>query len=289
MKSLSLLLTLLWVSPSHATLPSPVDPCPAAECRVDMPVGKVDLRMHNREAQGVLNKVLADQAFWADASVSSYKNQLYDEIRLKKTGSGYVPMITGQGDEDFPEEVVADIVFRRNVDLPRFMSGAEAMVRLGSGYDSTVGAEYHDSFYLLDFTLFYGHFMQRMYKRYDEEKKQHVMWFEKLDQSYVGGERWQAYQAKVASVLEGHDRRWLFNGYEEVTDIYGMFVVTPGETRQARVTFVSKVTFGEDAGWVAQAGSKMPAVIRSGLKAGFDGCVAIAKDEKKRRIAAGTL
>lgn len=283
MKSLTLLLTMLWVVPSHAsrTLPSPLE----QSVPLDASVGVVNLKMHNRQAQSVLNRVLADRAFWADASVSTYNNQLYDEIRLKKTEGGYVPMITGQGDEDFPEEVVADIVFRRNVDLPKFMSGAESMVRLGSGYDATVGAEYHDSFYLLDFTLFYGHFQQRMYKRYDAETKQHIMWFEKLDPSFVGGDTWQKYQARVQQVLENHDRRWLFNGYEEVTDVFGMFVVTPGESREARVTFVSKLTFGEGSGWVAQAGSKMPAVIRAGLKAGFDGCVAIAKDEKRRRLS----
>ena len=282
MNTLSLL--LLVVAMPGAPASQPAAPAPV---EADNAVGKVNIKLHSGEAQSILNSVLSNQGFWSDADVSSYDKQLYDEIRLKKTDSGYVPMITGQGDEDFPLEVVADIVFRRNVDLPDKMSGADAVVRLGSGYDSTVGAEYHDSFYLLDFTLFYGHFTQRMYKKYDAENKQHIMWFEKLDQSFVNAGTWATYQKKIESTFESHDRRWLFNGYQEVTDVYGMFVVSPGESRQSRVTFVSKLSFGEGTGFIAQAGSKMPSVIRSGLKAGFDGCVEIAKDEKQKRLAKG--
>ena len=281
MKRLSFLALLLLAAPAFASR------VPAEETPVqsDLAIGNANVQMHNREAQQVLNSILADDTFWKGATVSTYKNQLYDEIRLKPTDSGYVPMITGQGDEDFPLEVVADIVYHRNVDLPRVMSGAEAMVRLGSGYDPTVGASYYDCFYLLDFTLFYGHFTQRMYKKYDAANNRYVMWFEKVNESFVGADTWATYQSKIKGIMDNHDRRWLFSGYEEVTDVFGMFVVTPGETKEARVTFVTKITFGEGSGFIAQAGSKMPMVIRAGLRAGFDGCVALAKDEKQKRIA----
>ncbi len=277
----ALLAALALGAPATAARPAAEPPA----VQQDHALGAVNIRLHNAEAQQVLNRALADDGYWADANQSTYSKQTYDEIRLKKNDNGYVPMITGEGDQDYDPEVVADIVFRRNVDLPRFMSGADAVVRLGSGYDAKVGAEYADSFYLLDFTLFYGHFTQRMYKKYDESTKQWIMWFEKLDESFVSGPKWMAYQAKVAKSLENHDRRWLFNGYQEVTDVYGMFVVHPGQERQTRVTFVSKLSFGEGSGFIAKAGSKMPSVIKAGLKAGFDGCVAIANDEKKRRLA----
>lgn len=286
MKPLSLLIAWMFVAPGWASNGSvPSAPCTTEPCAVDASVGRVDLRMHNKDAQGVLNGVLNDTAFWQGASQSSYDKKLYDEIRLKDTSSGYVPMITGQGDEDFPGEIVADIVFRRNTDIPRHMSGAKAVVTLGTGYDSSVGAEYRDSFYLLDLTAFYGHFGQRMYKKYDENQKQHVMWFEKLDETFVDASTWAAYQAKMTETIDNLDKRWAFNSVIEVTDVYGMFVVTPGESMESRVTFVSKLTFGDGTGFIAKVGSQMPMVIKAGLKSGFDACVAIAKDEKRKRLA----
>ncbi|HHO54291.1 MAG TPA: hypothetical protein ENK18_26330 [Deltaproteobacteria bacterium] len=285
MKPLSILIAWMFAAPGWASNGStPVPPCESHPCSIDATVGRVDLRMHNKAAQDVLNGVLHDATFWQGASHSSYDKKLYDEIRLKDTSSGYVPMITGEGDEDYPAEVVADIVFRRNTDIPRHMSGAKAVVNLGSGYDSSVGAEYRDSFYLLDLTVFYGHFAQRMYRKYDESQKQHVMWFEKLDESFVDAATWAAYQAKMTQTIDNLDKRWAFNSIIEVTDVYGMFVVTPGEELESRVTFVSKLTFGDGTGFIAKVGSQMPMVIKAGLKSGFDACVAIARDEKHKRL-----
>src|SRR5690349_14013013 len=81
----------------------------------------IDLKMLDKEGQEVLTKILADEAFWSGAWKQAYEGKLYDEIRLKDTSSGYVPMITGEGDQDFVQEVVADVVFLRNTDLPKYM------------------------------------------------------------------------------------------------------------------------------------------------------------------------
>jgi len=256
--------------------------CPPEGCIVDASIGKVSINMRNPEGSKVLEQALNDPGFWSEASSSVYKDRLYDEIRLLSTDSGYVPMITGQGQEDFPKEVVADIVYHRNTDLPQFMSGAEAIVNLGTGRDAA-GVEYRDTFYVLDFTLFYGIFPQRMYRKYDKSRDLWVMWFEKLDSSFVDAGTWQSYQKKIEQTKESVNRRWMFNSYTEVSDVYGMFVVTAGDNHTSRVTFVSKVTFDRGSGFIARAGSNMPSVIKAGLRAGFDGCVAIAKDEKKRR------
>lgn len=280
-----MLLFALGTSPDALASRGPVlsNDCPPGGCLIDAPIGKVSIKMRHPEGDRVLDKALNDPNFWKEASSTKYDKEGYDEIRLLGTDTGYVPMITGQGNEDFPNEIVADIVYKRNTDLPKFMSGAEAVVNLGAGYDSVTGAEYRDTFYVLDFTLFYGFFPQRMYRKYDENRKMWIMWFEKLDSSFVDGGTWLSYQQKMTKTKENIKRRWLFNSYTEVSDVYGMFVVAPGENHTSRVTFVSKVTFDKGAGFIARAGSQMPSVIRSGLKAGFDGCVAIARDEKKRR------
>jgi hypothetical protein len=255
------------------------------------PVGSsatsVGIKTRSAEAQSILNKVLSDQTFWADAWRQSYDDELYDELRLKSTDAGYVPMITGEGDADFPHEVVADTVYFRNLDLPKYMSGAKSIQVLGSGYDPTIGAEYRDCFYVLDLTVFYGYFPQRMYRRSDPATHRSVLWFEKLHSSFVDAATWTAYQTKMQASLDGLDRRWPpFNSLVEVTDVYGMFVVEPGTTHTSRVSFVSKVTFGEGAGLVAKWGSQLPMVIKAGIKSGFDASVAIAKKETAKRAAA---
>jgi hypothetical protein len=281
---LALLFSLLgaWASLPGATTSSEL--CAGANCSASFATGSFDLKLRNAEGQDVLNKILSDDAFWSQAWKQAYTDKVYDEIRLKDTASGYVPMITGEGDQDFEDEVVADIVFLRNTDLPKYMSGAKAVVLLGSGYDSTVGAEYRDCFYILDLTAFYAYFPQRMYRKHDEAKNATVMWFEKMDASFVDSATWSAYKAKMDSSLANLDKRWPpFNSVIEVGDVYGMFVVEPGKVRKSRVSFVSKLTFGEGSGWIAQWGSQMPGVLKAGLKSGFAASVAIAKHETERR------
>ncbi|MCB9683947.1 MAG: hypothetical protein H6738_01665 [Alphaproteobacteria bacterium] len=258
------------------------DLCAGTTCEASYATS-VDIKLRNAEGQRVLNGILSDEAFWTGASDSKFDNKEYDEIRLKQTDTGYVPMITGEGNQDFPHDVVAHTVFMRNTDLPKYMSGAKAVVLLGSGYDSTVGAEYRDCFYILDLTAFYAYFPQRMYRKHDDAKNQTVLWFEKMDSSFVDAATWTSYQSKMETTLANLDRRWVLNSLTEVGDIYGMFVVEPGGTRESRVSFVSKLDFSSDAGWVAKWGSQMPMVLKSGLKSGFVASVAIAQHEKEKR------
>lgn len=261
-----------------------VDLCATdAGCLPSLVTGSFDLKLRSKEGQEVLNKILSDTAFWAGAWKQPYEGKLYDEIRLKDTESGYVPMITGEGDQDFVPEVVSDVVYFRNVDLPKYMDGAKAVVLLGSGFDPVVGAEYRDCFYILDLTLFYGTFPQRMYRKHDATTNATIMWFEKMNSSFVDAATWTAYQAKMKSQVDNMDKRWALNSVIEVSNIYGMFVVEPGKSRKSRVSFVSKLTFDDGAGWVAQMGSQMPGVIRSGLKSGFAASVALAKHETEKR------
>ncbi|MEQ1503475.1 MAG: hypothetical protein ABMB14_14660 [Myxococcota bacterium] len=268
----------------------PVDPtassiCAGVDCGPSFATTtSLDLKLRSVEGQDVLNKILGDTAFWSGAWQQAYEGKEYDEIRLKDTASGFVPMITGEGNQDFPHEVVSDIVYYRNTDLPKYMSGAKAVIPLGSGYDPVVGAEYRDSFYILDLTVFYGYFPQRMYRKHDDAKNQSVMWFEKMNASFVDAGTWTTYQQKMTAAIDGMDKRWPpFNAVVEVGDVYGMFVVEPGKARTSRVSFVSKLTFADDAGWIAQWGSQLPPVLRSGLKSGFVASVAIAKAEADRR------
>lgn len=281
-------LMLSWLFPtiSWASLPGPsltTTLCAGRDCTPDLVTGQFDIKLRNREGQEVLNKILSDQAFWSEAWKQAYTDKIYDEIRLKDTPSGYVPMITGEGDQDFAPEVVADIVFLRNTDLPKYMSGAKAVVLLGTGYDPVVGAEYRDCFYILDLTAFYGHFPQRMYRKHDATTNAAVMWFEKLDASFVDASTWTTYKSKMDTSLANLEKRWAFNSLIEVGNIYGMFVVEPGKKRKSRVSFVSKLSFDPDAGWMAQMGSQMPMVLKAGLKSGFAASVAIAKNETERR------
>jgi hypothetical protein len=277
---------LLFVLPASASRGGALttDLCATdAACAPSYVAGKFDLHMRDKEGQEVLNKILADEAFWSGAWKQAYEGKLYDEIRLKDTASGYVPMITGEGDQDFGLDVVSDVVFMRNTDLPKYMDGAKSVTLLGTGYDPVVGADYRDCFYILDLTLFYGTFPQRMYRKHDPTTNAYVMWFEKMDSTFVDAGTWAAYEAKMKAQIDGMDKRWMLSSVIEVTEIYGMFVVEPGKSRKSRVSFVSKLTFGSETGWVAQMGSQMPGVIRSGLKSGFAASVAITKHETERR------
>lgn len=244
----------------------------------------LNVKLRNAEGQQVLNGILSDAAYWAGADISTYQGENYDEIRLKSIESGYVPMITGEGDQDFSNDVVSHVVYSRNTDLPRYMDGAKSVLLLGRGYDSSVGAEYRDCFYILDLTLFYGYFHQRMYKKHDDATNTTVLWFEKLDESFVDAATWSTYQTKSQAAMDTLERRWPpFNSLIPVDEVYGMFLVEPGKTRESRVSFVSKIAFAKDAGFIANMGSKLPPVLRAGLKAGFNASVAIAGHEKQKR------
>jgi len=87
----------------------------------------------------------------------------------------------------------------------------------------------------------------------------------------------------MTQTVKGMSRRVIMNSVVEADSVYGMFIVEPGETRESRVTFISKIGFDDNGGWMARMGSRLPPVLRSGLKSGFNASVRIAREEKKRR------
>ena len=248
-----------------------------------LPAAAAPVDLHDNAGEKVLNGILSGNAFWSGASTSHHNGKLYDEIRLKQTDGGYIPMITGQGGQDYGNDVVSDVVFTQNTRLPMHMSGAKAIVGLGSGYDSAVGAAYRDSFYVLDLTVMYVVFPQRMYRHHDAVTGQTVLSFEKIDASFVDVATWASYNKTMDATVDGMSRRMLMNSVVEATEVYGMFVVEPGEDFESRVTFVSKIGFDESAGWMARLGSQLPPVLRSGLKSGFNASVTLAGEEKQKR------
>jgi hypothetical protein len=243
--------------------------------------GQTELRTRDQAANRVLNMALAD-SFWQSATKNNYTGQLYDEIRLRSYGGGFVSLVTGEGEKDYRPEVVADIVFRQQNEIPRHIEGAKDVVLLGEGIDPVNGMPYTDTFFYLDMTLFYATYTQRMY-RLEAGDGRTILYFEQLNESFVDAATWAKYQSRIEASSQAVEKRWVGNSVIPVTEIYGMFIVSPGESRQTRVTFINKLSFGEGTGMIAQMGSKMPPVIRAGLQSGFNACVAIARNEQSRR------
>ncbi|MCK6502676.1 hypothetical protein L6R53_04650 [Myxococcota bacterium] len=231
------------------------------------------LRTHDPEAGSLLSQALDSPTFWQGASVKTFDDRLYDEVRLKSLDEGYLAMVTGEGGRDFDAATVVRTVNDNMQRLPEVEDGAKAVVRLGEGTDGTTGLPFVDSFYYLDFTFFYGVYSQRMYKLVDGSRT--ILFFEKLT-TEMAGAAWPIYDKRIVEVMSGVKRRSVFGSVVPVSKIFGMFVVSPGATYRSRVTFTTKIHFGEGTGMLARMGSDMPPVIRAGLQSGFDSCVAIA-------------
>ena len=243
----------------------------------------VDLKTHNPRANRVLNEALHQPGYWNDASKTDYANQLYDITQLKPYQGGYIPMIGGESDEDIPHDVVAHIIYVKQTHLPKYMEGARAVTTLGTGHDPTLGLDYRDTYYFLDFGIFYSTYATRMYQHHDPQLMRTVLWFESLTPEMTGEGVWNEYQKTIKKTDASVDKRWAFNSVIPFGEVFGMFIVTPGEVHTSRVTFISKLSFGEEAGWIAKWGSQLPGVIKAGLKSGYNACVQIAKNEKKQR------
>jgi hypothetical protein len=254
-------------------------PAPAA---APAPVERVPLKTRNREAEKVLNAALTDPAYWNGASKASYDDKTWDEIRLKQLSTGYLAMISGEGGQDFDHDVVVDVVYSQQTRIPQHTAGAKAVVQLGTGVDAVNGKPYTDTFFYLDFEAFYGVYSQRMYRDTDATGRT-VLWYEKLDERFVEPATWAQYQQKIEATKGAVDRRWVLGSVIEVGDIFGMFVIEPGRTKKSRVTFITKIVFGADSGWIAKTGSQLPVVIKAGLKSGFRSCVELAQEEQRRR------
>lgn len=239
----------------------------------------VSIKLHDKNASNILNRALTDESYWSGASVYKYQDELYDEIRLKPMGDGYLTMITGEGNQDFTAEQVGKTVFAHQDKLPRHMDGAKALPRLGGGMDGVVGAPYCDRYFLADFALFYGEFFQRSYDfRLSDGRV--VIAYEKITQNFLDGNKWAEYRKRRKEVLETVERRWIASSIVEITHSYGMFVVSPGAKRKSRVTLVAQLRFGQGSGLIAQMGSKMPPVLKAGMQAGFNASVAVARHVK---------
>lgn len=236
----------------------------------------VTVKMRTPEAQRSLNPALTDANFWAGATITKHQNELYDEIRVKALDSGYLLMITGEGDQDFEADAVVRTVFDHQDKLPRHMDGAKALPRLRLGNDSYAGVPSNDRYFLADLGLFYGEYFQRSYKVQLPDGRS-VIAFEKIRDEWIDASTLARYKQKRDQVIEKADLRSILGSVVEMTDAWGMFVVSPGTTRKSRVTCVAKIRFGDGTGMMAQLGSKMPGVLKAGLKSGFQASVAVAK------------
>jgi len=244
------------------------------------------LRTRDATANQVLNQALKP-GFWGDASKSDYPGgkYLYDAIWLRWVESvggqpGYVVLITGTGNENFNHDVVSSIVIDKQDRIDDMVSGAEAVVNLGKGVDARNGLAYQDTFYFLDMGVFYATYAQRMYRL--DEAGRSIMFFEKLDASFVDAATWSRYEATMKTASDSVDRRSVFGSVVPVEQIFGMFMVNPDDTQESRVTFMAKLAFSDD-NWVASLGTKLPPVLRAGLSSGFDACVQIAREEQGTR------
>lgn len=270
LRLLVLLLLVAWSLPSAAGGPA---------------LGKgVTLSSRDPQANRVLNQVL-QPSFWEGADRSDYTKYLYDGIWLKwyepsNDRAGYVTLITGEGDQSFKHDVVADIIIDKQHLIDDMVDGAEVVEVLGQGTDPRNGLPYVDAFYFLDLGAFYATYAQRMYRQPAGDRT--ILFFEKLDAGFVDAATWTAYQRKIEAASARVSRRSVLGSVVPVEQIFGMFIVSPGESRETRVTFIAKLVFAED-NWVANLGSKMPVVLRAGLASGFNACVQIAADEQKRR------
>lgn len=245
--------------------------------------GERYVRMRTKAIEDLLNQAVAGANWWSGASEWTYSSAQYDTIRLKKLpDGGYLTYISGEGHEDFTHDQVIKTVWDHQDKLDLKMSGCVAAERLGKGTDSAVGTEYVDLYMLLDFGLFYGEFFQRMFK-YPQPDGRTLMAFEKLTANMVDSGTWAQYQEKRRATLarEDEEMRSMFGRIVEVSETFGVFIADKGSKQASRISMVAKIGFGDGSGMAAQLGSKMPAVIKAGLRAGFDASVGIAKSVKK--------
>jgi hypothetical protein len=245
---------------------------------VDVPLGPgVTLPMRSPTAASVTTQAVSTSAFWSDASVTEADGEVYDQIRLRPLTDGYFTLITGEGHSDFPHEVVVDTALHLQERLPAIEDGAVAITILGEGTDDRTGLPYVDTLFFLDFTLFYGIYIQRSY-RLDADGRTFVF-FERLDADFVDADTWARYQAGRQAAIDGAQLRWMLNRVVDIEEVFGTFIVEPGEVQTTRVSFLVRLRFGDDAGQLARLASELPPVLKLGLQSGFANCVRIAAEE----------
>jgi hypothetical protein len=238
-----------------------------------------EFSIRNEKGSTILNKALFENGFWDDSTKTAYKNKNHDEIRLKSMDNGYLTYISGCGDTDFDIEHVAEAVFWHQKELPTHMAGAVACTLLGSGTDPVVKRPFTDTFLLGDFDFFYSTYFQRMY-RFDLPDGRVVLPFELIPKDFISKEEWPRYLARKQELVDQtKDKRrgFLFGDVLDMAELYGMYVVSPGDVHKSRVTMIARLRFGGDS-WIADFGSKLPFVLRAGLANGFRAHVDIVKN-----------
>ena len=249
---------------------------------LDQPLGPgVSLPMRDANAAKITTQAVSSPEFWSTASVSSYDDEQYDQLRLRPLDAGYFTLITGEGGADYSHEVVVNTAYRYQDRLPAIEDSALAVTILGEGIDPISSLPYVDTLFFLDFALFYGIYIQRSY-RLDVDERTFVF-FETLRPDYVDAATWTRYQATLTAARDGASLRWVFNRVIEIEEVYGTFIVEPGIDHTSRVSFLVRLHFGEQAGLVARLGSEMPAVLKVGLQSGFKNCVRIAGDAQRAK------
>ena len=157
------------------------------------------------------------------------------------------------------------------------MSGAKKMTYFAEGVDPHFGVPFTDMVFFGDMDFFYCEYFQRMY-RYDIDESTTICAFERATKTLVKPERWTAYEKARKESIENSDLRWpILNDIVPVTDVYGMYIVGPDANYSTRVTLTAKLKFGSGTGLLAQWGSEIPYLIRSGTLNGFNASVAVAK------------
>ena len=242
--------------------------------------GKADFKLHNKVGQKILLDSLNNRNFWDGIEVERPADALYDEFKIKPLGQGYLTHVSGDGQTNFTQEQVVVTVLYLQDKLPRHMAGAKAMPYISKGIDPNFGVEYTDLLFLGDMDFFYCEYYQRMY-RYDLPDGRTICAFERMDESRVGSDLWNEYLRIRKQTLSTVELRWMFNDIVPVTEAFGMYIVEPGDRYDTRVTLTAKLRFGSGTGLLAQWGSEIPYLVRSGTLNGFDASVAVAKEVKK--------
>lgn len=267
-----------WIAPTLATL---LALAPAALAEDPGSVGApadalpVSVKTHDPAAARVIRSLLGDPAYWEGAWRRTYTGRSYDEIRMRELDRGFLPMITGEGQRDVPQDVIEEVIFEHFVELPAHLAPAERVVNLGQGHDPTVGADYSDTWFFFDVPFMYIELTWRLYRMRDASGAS-LLWFEKLTPAMAGPATWTRYQARIDAARETVDRKALFGNIVEPSEVYGLFRIAPGEVHESRVTFVAHVHFGPETGWLASQASQIALFLRTALAQAFDAAVAIS-------------
>ena len=154
------------------------------------------------------------------------------------------------------------------------MSGAKAMRYFERGVDRRFNVPFTDMLFLGDMDFFYCQFYQRNY-RYELDDGRLICAFERMEAPYVGPKLWKEYEEMLSLTVDSVDKRWMFNDIVPVTEAYGMYIIEPGKNYRSRVTLTAKLRFGIGTGLLAQWGSELPFLVRTGTINGFNGSVAV--------------